>query len=237
MIVSGEVDVVLAGGREAPLLGPVFGAFCLARAMSTCNDDPAGAMRPFDKSRDGFVLGKGAGHLVLEEMSHAVARGARIYAELLGYGTTCEAQHSVTPHPDGIGLSWAIRKALRQARLDSTDLQYINLHGAASEVHDPAETNGIKLALGPQAHQISASATKPVTSYALGAAGAIEAAITVLAIHRQVIPPTINFEEAAPGCDLDYVPKEARPYPLTVAMSVNAGFGGRYSSLAFRRFT
>lgn len=235
MIVADEVDMVLAGGSEAPLLGPLFGAFCLAKAMSTRNDEPAKAMRPFDRGRDGFVLGEGAAYLVLEELSHAVARGARVYAELAGYGTTCEAHHSVTPHPDGIGMSRMIRKVLRQARMDSTDLQYINLHGAASDAHDPAETSGVKLALGPQARRLSASATKPVTGYALGAAGAIEAAITSLAIHRQVIPPTINFEEAAPGCDLDYVANEARPYPLTTALSVNAGFGGRYSGLAFRR--
>jgi 3-oxoacyl-[acyl-carrier-protein] synthase II len=236
MIMNDDLDMVLAGGSEAPLLGPLFGAFCLAKAMSTRNEQPAAAMRPFDRSRDGFVLGEGAAYLVLEEVSHAVARGARIYAEVAGYGTTCEAHHSVTPHPDGIGLSRAIRKALRQARMDSTDLQYINLHGAASDAHDPAETNGIKLALGPQAKKLSASATKPVTGYALGASGAIEAAITALAIDRQAIPPTINFSEAAPGCDLDYVPNEARPYPLTAALSINAGFGGRYSGLAFRRF-
>jgi len=235
MIVAGEVDVALAGGSEAPLLGPLFGAFCLARAMSTRNETPAEAMRPFDKGRDGFVLGEGAAYVVLEEMSGAVARGARIYAELVGYGSSCEGQHSVTPHPEGIGLSRAIRKALRQARMDSTELDYLNLHGAASETQDPAETQGVKLALGPRAGRVSASATKPVTGNALGAAGAIEAVITCLAIDREAIPPTINFKEAAPGCDLDYVPNEARPFPLRAAMSVNAGFGGRYSGLLFRR--
>lgn len=236
LILQNEADTVLAGGSEAPLLGPVFGSFCLAKAMSTRNEEPKKAMRPFDRNRDGFVLGEGAAYIVLEEASAAVARGARIYAELAGYSSVCEAHHSVTPQPDGIGMSRAIRKALRQARMDATDLQYINLHGTASDTHDPAETNGIKLALGPQAKQLSASATKPVTGYTLGASGAIEAAITALAIEREVIPPTINHDEPAADCDLDCVPNEARPYPLTTALSVNAGFGGRNSCLAFRRF-
>ena len=230
LILQDEADTVLAGGSEAPLLGPVFGSFCLAKAMS------ATAMRPFDRGRDGFILGEGAAYVVLEEAAVAVARGAKIYAELAGYGSTSEAHHSVTPQPDGIGMSRAIRKALRQARMDATELQYINLHGTASTTHDPAETNGIKLALGPQAKQLSASATKPVTGYTLGASGAIETAIAALAIDREVIPPTINHDEPAPGCDLDYVPNEARPYPLTTALNVNAGFGGRNSCLAFRRF-
>ncbi|MGB0578716.1 MAG: beta-ketoacyl-[acyl-carrier-protein] synthase family protein [Limisphaerales bacterium] len=230
LILQDEADTVLAGGSEAPLLGPVFGSFCLAKAMS------ATAMRPFDRDRDGFILGEGAAYVVLEEASVAVARGAKVYAELAGYGSICEAHNSVTPQPDGIGMSRAIRKALRQAKMDAADLQYINLHGTASDTHDPAETNGIKLALGPQAKQLSASATKPITGYTLGASGAVETAVTALAIDRQVIPPTINHDEPAEGCDLDYVPNEARPYPLTTAISVNAGFGGRNSCLAFRRF-
>jgi 3-oxoacyl-[acyl-carrier-protein] synthase II len=236
MIVNDEADVILAGGSEAPLLGPVLGAFCLAEAASTRNDDPAGAMRPFDAQRDGFVLGEGAAWLVIEELGHALQRGARIRAELAGAGRCCEASHSVTPEADGRGVTTAISKALRQAGMDPADAQYLNLHGLASDAADPAESAGIARVFAGRLDRLSTSATKPVTGYLLGAAGALEAVITTLALERQLIPPTINFKTAAPGCELDYTPGEARPYPLTGALSLNAGFGGRNSCLAFRRW-
>jgi len=236
LIVNDEADVVLVGGSEAPLLGPVLGAFCLAEATSTNNDDPAAAMRPFDRDRDGFVLGEGAAYLVIEELSHALQRGARIRAELAGAGTSCEASHSVTPEADGRGVTRAIEKAMRAAGMAAGDVQYINLHGVASDAADPAETTGIRRAFPGRVDQLSTSATKPVTGYLMGAAGALEAVITTLALERQLIPPTINFENAAAGCDLDYTAGEARPYPLTGALSLNAGFGGRNSCLALRRW-
>lgn len=235
LILNDEADVVLAGGSETPLLGPVCGALCLARATSTNNDSPTSAMRPFDRERDGFVLGEGSAFLVLEELSGAIARGARIYAELVGYGTACEARHSIAPEADGRGVTGSIRKALRTASMAVADVQYINLHGTANDSHDRAECAGIREAFGERVKRLSTSATKPVTGHALGAAGALEAAITTLAIHHREIPPTINHTEPADGCDLDFVPNEARPYPLTGALSLNAGFGGRNSCLAFRQ--
>ena len=234
MIVQDEADVVLAGGSETPLLGPVCGALCLAKATSTNNAQPQHAMRPFDRGRDGFVLGEGAAFLVLEEISQAIARGAKIYAELSGYGTACEARHSVSPEPDGRGVTRAIRKALRAAEMATTDVQYVNLHGTANESHDGAECAGIHGAFGDRVKKLSTSATKPVTGHALGASGALEAAITALAIHHREIPPTINHADPADGCNLDFVPSEARPYPLTGALNLNVGFGGRNSCLAFR---
>jgi len=235
LILNDEADVVLAGGSETPLLGPVCGALCLAKATSTKNDQPSSAMRPFDRERDGFVMGEGAAFLVLEDLSGAIARGARIYAELVGYGTVCEARHSVAPDADGGGVTRSIRKALRTAEMAVTEVQYVNLHGTANDSHDTAECAGIRAAFGERVKKLSTSATKPVTGHALGAAGALEAAIATLAIHHREIPPTINHTEPAEGCDLDFVPQEARPYPLTGALSLNAGFGGRNSCLAFRQ--
>ena len=236
LIVHDDADVVLAGGSEAPLLGPVLGAYCLAEAASTRNDDPAGSVRPFDRDRDGFVLGEGAAYLVIEELGHALQRGARIRAELAGAGMSCEASHTVMPEADGRGVARAIEKALRQARMVAGDVQYVNLHGIASDAADPAETAGIRRAFPGHVDRLSTSATKPVTGHLLGAAGALEAVIAVLALERLLIPPTINFSHAAPGCDLDYTVGEARPYPLTGALSINAGFGGRNSCLALRRW-
>lgn len=238
MIVHDEADLVLAGGGEAPLLGPLLGAFCRSGAVkvSVRNDDPARAMRPFDRDRDGFVLGEGAAWLVIEELGHALQRGARIRAELAGAGATCDAGHSMRPDAEGRGVSGAIAKALRQAGMSPGDVQYINLHGTADEQSDAAETAGIRRAFAGRLDCLSTSATKPVTGHPLGAAGAMEAAITALALERRLIPPTINLDNAAPGCDLDYTPGEARPYPLTGALTLNHGFGGRNSCLALRRW-
>ncbi|MBI5800476.1 MAG: beta-ketoacyl-[acyl-carrier-protein] synthase family protein [Verrucomicrobia bacterium] len=236
MIARDDADVVLAGGAETPILAPLWGAFCLTKVMTTSNDVPSRAMRPFDQHRNGFLLGEGAAFLVLEELGHALGRGARIYAELAGHGRSCEAHHSVTPHPDGVGVSRAIEKALRRARMDATQIQYVNAHGTATPANDEAETAGIKTAFGPHAGRLAVSSTKPVTGHLLGASGAVESVVTTLALHRQLIPPTLNLATPLAGCDLDYVPGAARPYPLTAAANLNSGFGGKNSCLIFREY-
>ncbi|MBI5775669.1 MAG: beta-ketoacyl-[acyl-carrier-protein] synthase family protein [Verrucomicrobia bacterium] len=236
MIRGDGADVMLAGGSEAPLVRPLFGAFCLTRVMSARNDTPLTAMRPFDKSRDGFVLGEGAGFLVLEELAHALGRGAKIYAEVLGHGRSCEAYHSVAPHPDGLGMHRAMEKALRQARLHVSEVTYVNAHATATELNDTAETKAIKSFFGGHAPRLAVSGTKPVTGHLLGAAGAVESVATALAIHHREIPATLNLAEPADGCDLDYVPGRARPYPIRVAMNLSCGFGGKNSCLVLKEF-
>jgi 3-oxoacyl-[acyl-carrier-protein] synthase II len=193
-------------------------------------------MRPFDKKRDGFLMGEGAAFLVLEELTHALDRGAKIYAELAGHGRSCEAYHSVLPHPDGLGMCRAMEKALRMARLHPTEIDYINAHGTATLTNDPVETMAIKRLLGKQANRVAVSATKPVTGHLLGAAGAVETLVCALALDRQVIPPTINLTEPAEDCDLDYVPDKARAYPLKAAMNVNSGFAGKNSCLILKAY-
>lgn len=237
MIRNDVADAMLAGGSESPLVRPLFSAFCLTRVMSTRNDTPQTAMRPFDKSRDGFVLGEGAGFLMLEELAHALGRGARIYAEVLGHGRSCEAYHSVAPHPDGIGMRRAMEKAMRQARLHTSEITYINAHATATELNDTAETKAIKSFFGNHAPRLAISGTKPVTGHLLGAAGAVESVATALAIHHREIPPTLNLSEPATGCDLDYVPDRARPYPVRVAMNLSSGFGGKNSCLLFGEYS
>jgi 3-oxoacyl-[acyl-carrier-protein] synthase II len=236
MIQTDETDFMVAGGTEAPLLEGFWNGFCVTKVMTRRNATPRESMRPFDATRDGFLLGEGAAFLVLEELSHALGRGARIYGEVIGHGRSCEAYHSVAPHPEGIGMSRAIEKALRAARVASSEVNYINAHGTATTSNDTAETNAIKRIWGRQARKIAVSSTKPVTGHLLGAAGALETVICVLALKHQVIPPTINLNTPAPGCDLDYVPRDARPYPLKVAMNLNTGFGGKNSTLILRRF-
>ncbi len=236
LIKCDEVDILVAGGSEAPLLAPLWGAFCQMKVMTRRNDDPPHSMRPFDRSRDGFLLGEGAAFLVLEELSHALDRGAPIYAEVLGQGRSCEAHHSVAPHPDGIGMTRAIEKALRQARVLPAEISYINAHGTATDTNDQVESLAIKRLFGPHAHKVAISSTKPVTGHLLAAAGAIETAICALAIKHQVMPPTLNFQEAADGCDLDYIPNQARPYPIRIAMNLNVGFGGKNSCLILREY-
>lgn len=236
MVAGDEVDLVVAGGAEAPILAPLWGAFCQARVMTRRNEQPASAMRPFDAGHDGFLLGEGAAFLVLEELSHALLRGARIYAEIAGHGRSCEAHHSVSPHPEGLGVHRAMQKALRRARMDVTEIDYINAHGTATELNDTVETIAIKRLFGPEAGRIAVSSTKPVTGHLLGASGALEAVVATLAVHHREIPPTLNLSEPLPGCDLDYVPAKSRPYPLRAAMSLNAGFGGKNSCLIVRRY-
>lgn len=231
MIRNDEVDIMVAGGSEAPLLAPLWGAFCLTKVMTMRNDNPATAMRPFDKSRDGFVLGEGAAFVVVEELTHALSRGAKIYAEILGHGRSCEAHHSVSPHPEGLGMVRAIEKALRSARLSTNQVDYINAHGTATDLNDPVETRAIKKALGSHARRIAVSSTKPVTGHALAASGAMETVVCALALARQTIPLTLNFDQPAPDCDLDYVGGKSRPYPIKIALNLNVGFGGKNSCL------
>ncbi len=233
---DGEVDVMLGGGAEAPLATLCFGAFALIRAMSTRNDEPARASRPFDRDRDGFVMGEGSAVLVLESWDHAVARGAHIYAELAGYGTTNDAHHMTAPLPDGTQAARCITLALNDADIAATDVHYVNAHGSSTPLNDPTETLAIKRALGEHhARSIPVSSTKGYYGHALGASGAIEAAISALAIDRQWIPPTLNLENPDPACDLDYVPQHGRDASPDVVLSNSFGFGGINAALVLRR--
>jgi 3-oxoacyl-[acyl-carrier-protein] synthase II len=233
MVQQDELDAVIAGGSdEIPEIFHI--GFCKLRTMSEQNDDPQRAARPFDRKRDGFVLGEGAAFVIVEELSHAIARGAHIYAEIVGHGRGAEAHHPTDPHPDGIGYKAALRRAFRHARMHPEEIDYINAHGSATPKNDPIETAAIKEIFGSQARKLAVSATKAITGHLMGASGAVESVITVLAVKNQLIPPTINLTEPDEGCDLDYV-TEARPYPIRGAVNLNAGFGGRYSCLIFRR--
>jgi 3-oxoacyl-[acyl-carrier-protein] synthase II len=234
MIRQDQADLMVAGGAEAPLFAPLWGGFSVAKLLTSRNEDPPRSMRPFDRARDGFLIGEGAGFLVVEELSRALARGARIYAELVGHGRSCEAYHAVAPQPDGGGVARAIERALRAARVDPSEVQYINAHGTATESNDVAEARAIKRVFGPHTRQVAVSSTKPVTGHLLAAAGAVEAVVCALAIRHQTIPPTINLTDPAAECDLDYVTDGPRPYPLRVGLSLSSGFGGKNSCLVFR---
>jgi len=235
-IVYGEADVMVAGGSEMAACGLGIGGFAAARALSTRNDDPAGASRPWDKGRDGFVLSDGAGALVLEELEHAKARGAHIYAELIGFGMSADAFHMTSPPDDGAGAARCIRNALNDAQLNVEQVQYINAHGTSTPAGDKAEAAAIRSVFGGHAYELSVSSTKSMVGHLLGAAGAVEAIFSVLAIRDQVAPPTINLEEPDEGCDLDFVPNQAKPRPIDVVVSNSFGFGGTNGSLVFRRF-
>jgi len=235
MIQLDDVDVAVAGGAEGTF-ELVYAGFCRLRAMTEHAGNPANAMRPFDRSRDGFLLGEGAAFFVLEELTHALGRGARIYAEIAGHGHSCEAYHATDPHPEGVGYVRAFEKAMRNARVHPTEVEYINAHGSATPLNDPVETKAIKRAFREHAKRVAISATKPVTGHLMGASGAIEAMICAMTIWHQEIPPTINLFDPEPGCDLDYVAGEARAYPVKVALNVNAGFGGRYACLVLKKF-
>jgi 3-oxoacyl-[acyl-carrier-protein] synthase II len=235
MIQRDESDVMIAGGSEA-IVELMHAGFCKLKTMSERNGEPQSAMRPFDRSRDGFLLGEGAAFLVVEELMHALARGAKIYAEVAGHGRSCEAYHATDPHPDGRGYRGAITRAMRDAGLSASDVDYVNAHGSATPLNDPIETEAIKGVFGSESKRVSVSATKPITGHLMGAAGAIESAICVLALDRQQIPPTINLRHRDARCDLDYVPDHARDYPVRAALNVNAGFGGRYACLALKKF-
>jgi 3-oxoacyl-[acyl-carrier-protein] synthase II len=232
----GEADVMLTGGTEAVILSIAFAGFCAMKAMSTRNDDPEQASRPFDQHRDGFVMGEGAGFLVLESLTHARARGAKIYAELTGYGRSADAYHIVEPHPEGIGAALAMRQALRDAQLNASDIDYINAHGTSTPKGDLAETLAIKEVFQEHARDVAVSSTKSSTGHLLGAAGAVELIASILSIRHQLLPPTVNLEEASPECDLDYVPNQARPARVRRVMSNAFGFGGQNATLIAEEF-
>ncbi len=234
LIEYGDADVMVAGGSESTVSPLGIGGFCASRALSTRNDDPATASRPWDIGRDGFVLGEGAGVLVLEELAHAKARGARIYCELAGYGMSADAHHITAPPEDGDGGRRSMVNALRNAGMQTTDIQYINAHGTSTPLGDLAEVAGVKRAFGEHAYKLAVSSTKSMTGHLLGAAGGIEAVFTVLAMRDQIAPPTANLVNVDPACDLDFVPLTARKMTITGALSNSFGFGGTNATLAFR---
>ncbi|HQW38279.1 MAG TPA: beta-ketoacyl-ACP synthase II [Usitatibacteraceae bacterium] len=233
LIEYGDADVMIAGGTEATICMSGMGGFCSLKALSERNDDPATASRPFDRERDGFVLGEGAGILILEEYEHARRRGARIYAELAGMGMSADASHITAPDMDGPRR--AMLAALRNGGLNADEVQYLNAHGTSTPLGDANETAAVKAAFGDHARRMAVNSTKSMHGHLLGAAGGVEALITVLAIHHQVSPPTINLANPDPACDLDYVPNTAREMPIEVALSNSFGFGGTNGTLAFRR--
>ena len=234
---DGYADVMICGGAEAPLAPLCFGAFALIRAMSTRNDDPSSASRPFDKDRDGFVMGEGAATLILEERSRAVARGARIYAEVLGFGTTNDAHHMTAPRPDGVQAARAMRLALADAQVQPGEIGYINAHGSSTPLNDATETIAIKAVLGDNAYRVPVSGTKGYYGHALGASGAIEAAICALALDREWLPPTVNLSvpDTGVGCDLDYLPGDGRRARVEHLITNSFGFGGINAALVMRR--
>jgi 3-oxoacyl-[acyl-carrier-protein] synthase II len=233
----GDAKVMFAGGTEATITSLGIGGFCAMKAMSTRNDEPCQASRPFDVDRDGFVMGEGAGVIVLEELEHAKARGAKIYCELLGYGNTADANHMTAPAPQGEGAARCMRMALRNAGLNPTDVQYINAHGTSTPQGDVCETQAIKTVFGDHAHKLVVSSTKGATGHMLGAAGAVEMAICAKAIQTQVAPPTINLDKPDPECDLNYVPHTAREMKIDAIVNNSFGFGGHNASIIARKFT
>jgi 3-oxoacyl-[acyl-carrier-protein] synthase II len=234
LIQYGDADIMVAGGSEMAFTPLGVGSFCQARALSLRNDEPARASRPWDKDRDGFVIAEGGGAIVLEEFEHAKARGARIYAELIGFGMSGDAHHITSPPDDGEGARLAMTAAIRDAGIGVEAVDYINAHATSTELGDLAETVAIKRALGDHARRVAVSSTKSMTGHLLGAAGVVEAIFSILAIRDSVLPPTINLENPAEGCDLDYVPGTARQAPVRVALSNSFGFGGTNGSLVFR---
>jgi 3-oxoacyl-[acyl-carrier-protein] synthase II len=236
MIQLGEATAMLAGGTEAAITPMGISGFNALKALSTRNDEPERASRPFDLHRDGFVIGEGAGVLVLEEAEHALERGARIYAEFTGYGATCDAYHVTAPSPEGEGAGRCIQRALRSAGLAPEEISYVNAHGTSTKYNDLTETQAIRRVFGDAAQQVPVSSTKSMTGHLLGAASGIEAVVSVLAIDRNTIPPTINLDHPDPECDLDYVPREARQADVKAVLSNSFGFGGVNASLVFTEF-
>lgn len=235
-IQHGRADVMLCGGTESCITPMAVGGFCALMALSRRNDEPARASRPFDRGRDGFVIGEGSGVMVLEELEHATRRGARIYAELVGYGLTADAFHMTAPDPEGAGAAMAMAMALEDARLSPEAVSYINAHGTSTELNDQIETLAIKAIFKEAARRIPVSSTKSMMGHLIGGAGGVEAVISVLAIVRGAMPPTINYEQPDPACDLDYVPNQARTAPVSVVLSNSLGFGGHNATLLFRAF-
>jgi 3-oxoacyl-[acyl-carrier-protein] synthase II len=236
IIRRGDADVMVAGGSEAAITPMGVGGFAAMRALSTRNDDPSRASRPFDKERDGFVIGEGSGVVVLEELERAQARGARIYAEMVGYGMSADAFHITAPSEDGDGAIRAMRMALRKAGVAPEAVAYINAHGTSTEFNDKLETLAIKACFGEHAYKLAISSTKSMTGHLLGAAGGVEAGITALAVYHQRVPPTINQDVPDPACDLDYVPWTCRALPIEYALSNSFGFGGTNAALLLKRF-
>jgi 3-oxoacyl-[acyl-carrier-protein] synthase II len=237
VIKMGEAQMMFAGGAEATIVPVGIGGFCAMKAMSTRNDDPKHASRPFDKERDGFVMGEGAGVLALEELEHAKKRGARIYCEIVGYGNTADAHHLTAPAPGGEGAARCMKMALRHAGLNPEDISYINAHGTSTPQGDLCETQAIKTVFGPHAKKVAVSSTKGATGHMLGAAGAVEMTVCALAIKHGLVPPTINLQHPDPACDLDYVPNTARQMPVNAVINNSFGFGGHNASIAAKKFT
>jgi 3-oxoacyl-[acyl-carrier-protein] synthase II len=236
IIQRGDADVMIAGGSEAIILPLTFAGFCQMKAMSTRNDDPVRASRPFDAARDGFVCGEGGGLLVLERLEHALARDARIYAEVVGYGMTGDAHHMTAPDPEADGAARAMTLAMKDAEVEPSTVGYINAHGTSTPYNDKSETMAIKRVFGDHAHKLAVSSTKSMTWHLRGAAGGIEAIATALAIHHGILPPTINYETPDPECDLDYVPNLARKQDVEVALSNAFGFGGTNATIVLRKY-
>lgn len=236
MLQRGAVEVVLAGGTETPIVPVAMAGFCSMKAMSTNNDEPQRASRPFDKNRDGFVISEGAGVLVLETLGHASARGARVYGEVAGYGCTADGYHITAPESEGTEAARAIRIALEDAGISPDRVDYVNAHGTSTELNDKIETLAIKKVLGDHAYKVPVSSTKSMIGHSLGAAGALEAIACVLSVSTDWVHPTINYEQPDPECDLDYVPNQARQCPVRVAVSNSFGFGGHNAVLVFKKF-
>lgn len=236
LLKGGFLDVVVTGGAEAPITPMAVAGFCSMKAMSTRNDEPEKASRPFDAQRDGFVIGEGAGVLILETLEHALRRGAKIYAEVAGYGCSCDAYHISAPDPEGKGAALAMELALKEAGMSGEEVDYINAHGTGTPLGDRLETMAIKQVFGRFGKKLAVSSTKSMTGHLLGAAGGLEAVVCILAIENGIIPPTTNYEFPDPECDLDYVPNKARASPVEVAMTNSLGFGGHNVSLLFKKY-
>lgn len=232
-----EADVMVAGGAEAATTKMGFGGFCAVRALSTRNDDPQHASRPFDKERDGFVIGEGAGVVILEELNHALARNAPIYAEMIGYGMSGDAYHMTAPHPTGDGAIRCMLAAIKNAGISPDDVDYINAHGTSTQLNDAIETKAIKATFGDRAYKIAVSSIKSMTGHMLGAAGGAECISTALSLKEGIIPPTINYEYPDPACDLDYVPNKARKQDIKVAISNSFGFGGHNATIVLKKYS
>ena len=236
-IQMGTADAMITGGTESVISPLCVAGFCAMKALSTRNDDPQRASRPWDKDRDGFVIGEGAGILVLEELNCAQARGAKIYAEVVGYGMSADAYHISAPHPEGLGAIQVMKVALADAGLDAASVQYINAHGTSTHLGDLAEVKAIKTVFGDHAYRLAVSSTKSSTGHLLGAAGGLETGVVALALERQILPPTINLDEPGEGCDLDFVPNQARPTSFEIGLTNSFGFGGTNGALLMRRWT
>ena len=237
LVQRGYADAMICGGAEAAITPLSYAGFGSAKALSTRNDDPTTASRPFDLNRDGFVMGEGSGILILEELEHAIARNAKIYGEIVGYGMTCDAYHMTSPVPEGLGAARAIELALKDANLTANSVSYINAHGTSTPANDSTETKAIKKALGKSAYDVAISSTKSMTGHLLGGSGGIEAVATIMAVANDRVPPTINLESQDPKCDLDYIPNQSRELEVAVALSNSFGFGGHNVTLAFKKYS